>query len=374
MWKKIIISIVQFLVGGLFVFSGLVKMNDPVGFSFKLEEYFSEEVLNLVLFEPFALQIAIALVVAEVLLGAALILGLKRRLTMVLLTLMIAFFTFLTFWSAYFNQVTDCGCFGDAIPLTPWESFYKDVILSVLIALLWWGEKFQFSSWPRWIVSIKLVAIPAFCVGLTVHVLNHLPVIDFRAYAVGNSIVEGMKPAEELGLEPPQYQVIYTMEKADGGSVEITSETYISEKWWEKKDWTLNSDLSKTIKVKDGYEPPVHDFSIMSDYYGDITDSILALDEVWLLVAYNVAKTHEVGWEKVLPTVKGLERKGMPYVLLSASSPEEFSSFGVSANIPFAFTDETTLKTMVRSNPGWVVLKKGTIAAKYHFNDSPQLD
>ena len=117
--KKVLAIFSQFAVGALFIFSGLVKMNDPVGFSFKLEEYFSEEVLNLPVFEPFALTIAILLVIAEVLLGAALILGLYKRWTLILLSAMIGFFTFLTFWSAYFNQVTDCGCFGDAIPLTP---------------------------------------------------------------------------------------------------------------------------------------------------------------------------------------------------------------------------------------------------------------
>ena len=214
--KKVLTIFSQFAVGALFVFSGLVKMNDHVGFSFKLEEYFSEEVLNLPIFEPFALSIAVLLVIAEVLLGAALILGLYKRWTLILLSAMIGFFTFLTFWSAYFNQVTDCGCFGDAIPLTPWESFYKDVILTVFILVLWWGRDVLFDRWPKWLVSIKLAAIPLFCFGLTYNVLYHLPVVDFRAYAEGNSIVEGMKSAEELGLEPPQYEVIYTMENANG--------------------------------------------------------------------------------------------------------------------------------------------------------------
>ena len=141
MFKSFLTRIAQVLVGGLFIFSGLVKMNDPVGFSFKLEEYFSEEVLNLPIFEPLALPIAILLVAVEVLLGLALLMGIWKRFVLILLSAMIGFFTFLTFWSAYFNQVTDCGCFGDAIPLTPWESFYKDVVLSALILILWWGKK-----------------------------------------------------------------------------------------------------------------------------------------------------------------------------------------------------------------------------------------
>jgi hypothetical protein len=283
---------------------------------------------------------------------------------------MIGFFTFLTFWSAYFNQVTDCGCFGDAIPLTPWESFYKDVILTVFILVLWWGRDLLFDRWPKWLVSIKLAAIPLFCFGLTYHVLYHLPVVDFRAYAEGNSIVEGMKSAEELGLEPPQYEVIYTMENANGALQEISSTQYVNEKWWEKKDWNMRSELSKTIQVKEGYEPPVHDFSIMNDY-GDMTDSVLALDEVWLLVAYNVRKTKEHGWAPMLKTAEHLKEQGIPYVVLSASMPEDFIPFGFTDTTAFAFTDETTLKTMVRSNPGWVVLKNGVVDKKYHFNDSP---
>ena len=370
MIRTVLARISQLIVGGLFIFSGLVKMNDPVGFSFKLEEYFSEEVLNLPFFEPFALVLAILLVAAEVLLGVALLLGVWKRLVLVLLSAMIGFFTFLTFWSAYFNQVTDCGCFGDAIPLTPWESFYKDVILSVLILILWWGESKIFDRVPQKI-SYALVGISLlFSIWFTNHVLNHLPVEDFRPYAEGLSIKEGMKPAEELGLEPPQYEVYYTMENADGERVEISSKAYIDEKWWEKKEWTMLSELSKTVMVKEGYEPPVHDFSIMSDY-GDLTDSILDLEEVWLLVAYNKAKTHEEGWKQMQPTVDQLLAQGRPIVALSASMPEDLQAVGLSPDVPFAFTDETTLKTMVRSNPGWVVLRKGVVHQKFHYNDSP---
>lgn len=370
MLKTLFARLSQFLVGPLFIFSGLVKMNDPVGFSFKLEEYFSEEVLNLPIFEPLALPIAIIVVIVEVLLGLALILGVWKRAVLILLSGMIGFFTFLTFWSAYFNQVTDCGCFGDAIPLTPWESFYKDVILSVLILVLWWGESKLFDAWPTWLVRLELTLASLFSIVFTYWVLNHLPVKDFRPYAEGLSIVEGMKPAEELGLEPPQYEVIYTMESASGERVEISSTTYIAEKWWEKSGWTMLSELSRTEQVAEGYEPPVHDFSIMNDY-GDLTDSILSLDEVWLLVAYNHKKTSATGWEHVVPKLAELKSAGTAHVVLSASMPEDFASLGLLPETPFAFTDETTLKTMVRSNPGWVVLRKGVVSNKYHHNDTP---
>jgi len=365
--KRFLIPVVQFLVGGLFIFSGLVKMNDPVGFSFKLEEYFSEGVLNLPFLEPLALPLAILLVITEVWLGADLLMGITRRWTMVLLTGMIVFFTFLTFWSAYFNQVTDCGCFGDAIPLTPWQSFYKDVILCVLIGILWWGKSRQIDVLPKKLLWYVAPSILIACIGFTYYVVNHLPVIDFRPYAVGKSIIEGMKSAEELDLEPPQYEVIYTMEQADGTRREITSKQYIDEKWGEKTEWSI--DTSWSIKVSDGYEPPIHDFSLVSNY-GDITDSILSLDEVWLLVAYNAKKTHNEGWGLALPKLIQLSRSNTPHFVLSASVPEEFQTYS-ECLAPFVFTDETQLKTMVRSNPGWVVLKNGVVSAKYHYNDTP---
>ena len=369
--KLVLVRITQLFVGGLFIFSGLVKMNDPVGFSFKLEEYFSEEVLNFPIFEPLALPLAILLVAVEVLLGLSLLMGIWKRFVLILLSAMIGFFTFLTFWSAYFNQVTDCGCFGDAIPLTPWESFYKDVVLCVLILILWIGKNQIFDSVPRVISKVVMSLGLIFSIWFTYQVMNHLPSKDFRPYAEGLSIIEGMAPAEDLGLEPPKFEVIYTMENIGGERQEISSSQYINEKWWDKTEWTMLSELSKTIKVSDGYEPPVHDFSIINNYR-DITDSVLSLDEVWLLVAYNRPKTSKNGWQNVLPKLKILEQNNTPYLILSASMPEDFIDCGYREIMPFAFTDETTLKTMIRSNPGWVVLNNGTVIKKYHHNDSPK--
>src|SRR5690554_5860585 len=140
MLKQTLLTIIRFIVGGLFIFSGLIKVNDPVGTSIKLEEYFDVFSYDIAPFfvylKEISLSLAVVLVVLEVVLGVMLILGVKLRLTVVLLSLMILFFTFLTFYSAYFNKVTDCVCFGDAIKLTPWQSFYKDVFLLVLIGFL----------------------------------------------------------------------------------------------------------------------------------------------------------------------------------------------------------------------------------------------
>lgn len=195
----------RLLVGLLFIFSGLIKLNDPMGFAFKLNDYFAPDVLNLPLLDPWALQIALFVVIFEVVLGVALLLGYRPKFTVWMLLLMIVFFTFLTFYSAYFNKVTDCGCFGDAIPLTPWQSFYKDLVLLVLILILFFNQKHI-----KPLGSLKFrfgtVALSALVCGIMAYwVLNHLPFKDFRPYAVGKNIEEGMKTAEELGLEGPTY-------------------------------------------------------------------------------------------------------------------------------------------------------------------------
>src|SRR6056300_1141607 len=185
---KYITHLSRILVGVLFVVSGFIKLNDPVGFSFKLEEYFSQGVLDLPVLIPFALAIAFFVVVFEVLLGIFLLVGYQLKFTLWSLLSMIVFFTFLTFYSAYFNKVTDCGCFGDAIPLTPWESFTKDLILLVMILWLTWrkGEINPITSTKLGLLILVFFTVASGVFGN--YVLNHLPLIDFRHYAVGSDI------------------------------------------------------------------------------------------------------------------------------------------------------------------------------------------
>lgn len=367
--KTVVGRIAQLIVGVLFIFSGWIKMNDPMGFSFKLEEYFSPAVLDLPVFTPWALELSIIIVIAEVLLGVMLLLGVMKRLTLWLLTAMIVFFTFLTFYSAYFDVVKDCGCFGDAIKLTPWGSFTKDLVLLVLILALWWAYDQWFVGLPKKLVNIAMGVAVVASLWFTNYVLTNLPYIDFRPYAIGNSIPEGMKTAEELGLKPPVYDVIYTMQHNETGEqVEITGAMYTQDRWWEKEEYTMLSDLSRTVLVEEGYEPPVHDFAISTDW-SDITDSVLALDNIWLLISYNRPKTNDDAWEGVLETAAALAQSGQSYVILSASSPLDYEGLGVvPGEHKWGTVDETTLKTIVRSNPGWVQLNNGVVVQKFHHS------
>ncbi len=319
---KTLVGIARIFVGVFFVISGFVKMNDPLGFSYKLQEYFGADVLNLPFLQPFALGIAVFVVIFELLLGVMLILGYGKKFTLWSLLLMIIFFTFLTFYSAYFNKVTDCGCFGDALPLTPWQSFWKDVGLLVLILLIFIKHKyfqplFEPASANKWIVFLVFIG----CLGFTYHVLMHLPLIDFRAYKVGTNIEEGMIPKEG--------EII----------------------------------------------PPIHDFGFYNQE-GDDTEKILNEEKVLMVVAYNLSKSENQGWSSIKSAVKKAKANGYKVIGFSASGPNEINSlketYGI--DIPFYFTDETAIKTIVRSNPGLVTLEKGTITQKLHWNDAEDLE
>ncbi|MGB0950250.1 MAG: BT_3928 family protein, partial [Marinirhabdus sp.] len=189
---RLLVGSARITVGLLFIISGLIKLNDPVGFGFKLEEYFSPGVLNLEFLVPYALAIALVTVIFEVLLGVMLLLGHMRRFTVWSLLFMIVFFTFLTFYSAYFNKVTDCGCFGDALKLTPWQSFFKDIALLILIVILFLGRKHIAPLFTKAVRSLAVFVLFVGCVMVSYYVLKHLPVIDFRAYKEGVNIEKAM--------------------------------------------------------------------------------------------------------------------------------------------------------------------------------------
>ncbi len=364
----------RIFVGALFIFSGMIKLNDPMGFGFKLEEYFSEAVLNLTFLEPYALEFALFTVIFEVLLGIALLIGYKPKLTTWLLFLMIVFFTFLTFYSAYFNKVTDCGCFGDAIPLKPWGSFTKDLILLVFILILFKGIKHLKPVFSNKLSLMVLTASLVFCSWFGSYVLNHLPVKDFRAYAIGKSISEGMKSAEELGLEPPQYQTIYTLKDTlSGETMEVDDKVYINEGWWKKKQWQIVSDLTKTEKTSEGYEAPIHDFSIATNN-GDYTEYVLSAPQILLVISYDLALANEDGFKKMSELGWQADKAGIAMMAMSSSDAATSEEFRHKIQAPFEFgvTDKTTLKTIIRSNPGLVYLENGVVKGKWHYNDVPE--
>ncbi|MAU15893.1 MAG: DoxX family protein [Muricauda sp.] len=354
----------RILVGILFIISGLIKLNDPMGFSFKLEEYFSPSVLDLPFLTPLALAISIFVVIAEVILGVLLLIGFKPKFTVWSLLLMIVFFTFLTFYSAYFNKVTDCGCFGDAIKLTPWESFTKDVILLVFILILFFGKKYitpLFSPKTNWIIGgVALLA----CVLFANHVLAHLPSVDFRPYKIGTNIQEGMSMPEDA--PQPIYEYVWRF-KVNG-----EEEIYITEGDYPTVDGEFIG--VETTEIQAGYEPPIHDFTIEQEGQ-DYAAELLEEDKLVMVIAYDMAKSNHEAFAEVAKVTAEAKDKGYKVIGMSASSGDManklIDTYGL--DFEFYFTDETTLKTIVRSNPAILVLNKGTIKQKVHYNDFDKL-
>ncbi len=317
---KTLTQIIRIIVGVLFVFSGFVKLVDPIGSQYKFQEYFSESVLNMEFLIPYALPLAILLIIGEIVLGVALLVGWLPKFTILKLLALILIFLFLTWYSAYYNKVTDCGCFGDFLKLTPWQSFYKDVVLTIMILFLLFQHKQIKPIFSQKVVaSITILSFFA-CMYLAYHVLTHLPIIDFRAYAIGKNIPEGMK----------------------------------------YKD--------------DGEIPPVHDF-MLEDTQNDLAPELLAKEKVLLIIVYNLDKTDEKGFPAIKELANKAIKKGYTVYGVSASFTDDLILTQNKYNLPFEFLfcDETTLKTIIRANPGVVILNKGTVVQKKNWNDLDEI-
>ena len=361
---KYLVHFSRVFVGLLFIISGLIKLNDPVGFSFKLEEYFSIGVLDIPFLIPYALFLSVFMVILEVVLGVMLLIGFRKKFTLWSLLLMIVFFTFLTFYSAYFNKVTDCGCFGDAVKLTPWQSFYKDILLLVLILILLKGKqyiKLIFGvNGTRILVGASLLG----CSVFAYYVLHHLPVVDFRPYKIGANIAEGMIVPE--GAPKAIFDYAWKF-KHEGKEVVIVTDGGYPDQ--------LGEFVSvETTEIQKGYEPPIHDFTIERDGE-DRAAFLLEEEKLIMIISYDLIKADLQAFNEVKDFSDTAILKGYKVIGMSASGPDKAAQVkeGYLLGFNFYFTDETVLKTIVRSNPGILVLEKGTITQKVHYNDIDQI-
>lgn len=362
---KYIVQISRVFVGVLFIISGFIKLNDPLGFSYKLEEYFGADVLNIEFLIPYALLISVFVVVFEVILGVFLLIGYKPKFTVFSLLGMIVFFTFLTFYSAYYDKVKDCGCFGDALKLTPWESFTKDVILLVLILILVYGLKHIkpiFSKLPT-----TVVALLSFIVSLWFgyHVLMHLPSIDFRAYAIGKNIQEQMIIPEDAAKPVVEYTWTYNVNGEPKEFVTNGSSPNV--------DGDFVSVETKTID--EGYIPPIQDFSIESEDE-DLTTFFLEQEQLIIVTMYNITSSEADGVSKLKSFTDEAIKKGYMVIGLTSSGYDAKQKVKEDHKLNFDFylCDEKVIKTMVRSNPGIMLLDKGTVLNKAHWNDIEDIE
>ncbi len=349
-------TIIRFLVGGLFIFSGLIKINDPVGTAIKMEEYFEVFSVEFAeffhIFVPIALPISVFMVVFEVVLGVALIINYRQNLTLYLTIILIVFFTLLTGYSAITNTVTDCGCFGDAIKLTPWESFIKDIVLLVLVLILMFSEHAVQPERLEKVFNFVMLGITAISLGLALWAIAHLPFIDFRAYKIGNHI-----PAEMQPSAPYIYE--YVMEK-DG-------EQFVFDKY--PTDTTYKYVAMNHINPEAA--PKITDFSVWNDE-GDFTESVFAGNKLFIIL-YDVSKSKKESIGSINSLIQDLDQEIEVYAL-TASDGKIFKEFQAETglSIPFFYTDATVLKTITRSNPGLWLLSEGTVMGKWHYNDVPE--
>ncbi|HET6243671.1 MAG: DoxX family protein [Bacteroidetes bacterium] len=371
---KYLVILSRILVGVLFIVSGLIKANDPLGFSYKLEEYF--DVFGMDWMHTYALALSIFISVSEVILGVATLLGTKMKPVAWSLLGLIVFFTFLTFYSAYFNKVTDCGCFGDAVKLTPWESFSKDIILLFFITIIFIRRNKITSVFNNQIKPdyISVGITTALSLFFAFYCLWHLPVKDFRPYAIGKSIPEQMKLP--VGAVPDVYETKLVYKNSNTGEVkQMLQQEYMDSKIWELPEWEWQDTQNKLVQKGD--EAKIKDFKILGFDGYDYTEDILNdPGYVFMFISYDIKKSDIEAHKKFSAFAEKANSSGAYVIGLSASSENSIEELRHEAQSSFDYysTDEITLKTIIRSNPGLVLLKQGVVVNMWHYNDIPNFE
>lgn len=358
------VNVCRFLLAIVFIFSGFVKAVDPLGTQYKIQDYLDAfgwgEAIPA--FLPFLASILQSII--EFCVGVYLFFGIRRRSTILFTCVVMCVMTPLTLWLALANPIADCGCFGDAVTLTNWETFGKNVLLLVATATL--------MKWRRRITPLVtyrfswLIALYAFLyiAGMTLYCYRELPVFDFRPYHIGADIRKGMEIPE--GATPTTYETYFILQK-EGVQKEFTLDDYPD------STWTFVD--SKTVVKEQGYEPPIHDFAVARQEDGeDITEELLA-DEgyTFLLVSHQLALADDSSIDLINEIYDYSQEYGYKFYCLTSSSDSDIEEWQerTGAEYPFCLTDNITLKTMIRSNPGLMLLKEGVVINKWSVNNLP---
>lgn len=375
MTQKLLFQFAKWIVGLLFIFSGAIKANDPLGFGYKLQEYF--EVFHVGFFSGWATGIAILLCILEIVFGTLLLLGVFRNFVVKGLLATIVFFTFLTFVSAAFEVVTSCGCFGDAIPLTPWQSFAKDLVLLVLIIYLYINRQklrpvTNNRSWQIGLLSSILAASLLF----SLYTYNFLPVVDFLPYKVGANIPASM--VMPSGAVPDEYLIMYDLKhKQTGEAKTMSDKDYLKLEVWKDENWEVIGSPSRKL-LKKGYDVKIKDLMITDASATDYTKEIIENPYYNLVVvAYNLDDTNEdaIGDLNAL-ALNAAEQFNIRTVLLTSNSAQDAGNFSKRMKLfmEIFYADAVPLKSMVRANPGILLLKNGVVIDKWHFHSLPSFD
>ena len=361
---SILAGISRSLLGVVFIFSGVVKAIDPLGTVYKIEDYlkaFGGFFTDLL---PMAEVAAWGLIILELLLGVCMLLNVRTQWTAWISLLFYCVMTPLTLYIALTNPVSDCGCFGDAVVLTNWQTFWKNLVLIILAILLMTWNKHIHQLWSNWMEGVIVLITVVATIAFMAWTINHLPIKDFRPYKIGNHLPTLMEYPEDA--EPDQYDISFVYEK-DGVEEVFTLENY------PKGDttWTFVRQESKLIKK--GYEPPIHDLEIINAEGDDITWDILESEEpVTLVIMYDLAKADKTQMEKLNLLYENCYNNMQQYYILTGSATDEIIAFNLEYSTLSDYVctcDPVTLKTIVRANPGVIVVQNGVVIDKYNIRN-----
>ncbi len=356
---KVLLIISRIIVGLVFVFSGVVKAIDPLGSAYKFHDYFMA--FNIGFLDELSLFLAIFLCTVEFIAGFAVLTGMRQRTGILGVMLLMLIFTPLTLFLAIKNPVTDCGCFGDAIVLTNWQTFGKNIVILVFATVLFLNIKHFKNSLKtiyEWaIISVAIILLVLF----SFYNLKYLPVIDFMPYSTGTRITDKMVVPE--GVPVDEYQTTFIYEK-DGVTKEFDLNNYPAD------DTTWKFIDARSILIKKGYQPPIHDFSITALNGDDATDNILS-DKGFsvLMISTKISEADEMRLSAGFNLGKYCSANSIDFYLITASGSDEMRSF--KSDLQYYTADETTLKTMIRANPGYMLISNGIIVGKWSWANVP---
>jgi len=355
-------GLLRFIVAIIFILSGFVKAVDLVGFSFKMEEYFEPSVFNMPFFVKIALPLSIFVVVLELLLGFMLLLKLKLKFTLSALIALCLFFGFLTFYSAYFNVVTDCGCFGDAIKFTPWQSFIKDIVLlaALIIVFFLYRKEFKQDDFNKTKSNnkSKSLALGIFS-GIMIFIMAlgimNEPIIDFRDYKIGTNL---NTEKEKIAKNPSEYKTYYSLKNSKTSEIlKVNQDDYINQtKYWEEgSPWKIEEGKNESVLVKQGYKSEIAKFKIEDPTGIELTQEIITAPKAILIFSYHPKEVSKELLQKVEAKVN-TDKTAVIYGV--STMPDTFKT------IKNAMMDGTAIKTIARSNPFVLILEKGKIVDK----------
>jgi len=372
--RKLLVNILKHTarigIGITFLFSGFVKGIDPWGSAYKFTDYF--HAMNLDWMVPLAFTCGILLALSEFVIGAAHMFAVRLKFFSWASLVYMLFFTPVTLWIAITNPVTDCGCFGDALVLSNWGTFYKNLLfLAFAIVVVIYRKEIECFGGVK--TGYTLAGLSLLIYGASVvYSVQHEPLFDFRPYKTGVNIQEGMT----IPADAPKDVYENTFHYKNRLTGEVKKFTEHNYPWQDTLNWEFFK-MDEPVLISKGYEPPIHGFTIETREGDNVYDYFLNDENlVFMLIAYNLDKSSTKNQEKINRLATWAKEQNFSFICLTSSLHDKADQFAATHQTPYEYfnCDEITLKTIIRSNPGLIVLKKGTIIAKYHNNDIPSPD